>query len=184
MILLRRSAIGVGTRVVPSSSTLRSTTIREHFQNPSVQRVPFERVLLDLCERIVVDGSYPQLFVQINLRFDGTCPATHEMTVLRVVDELLCNAMEHGFYSRQRGLVFVDVVSRATVGVQVSVSDDGWGFDSGPVIGGNGFHLLRQVGDLRFGAATAPSVAKTTVTVVVPLPRRGRYPGLPNGSAA
>jgi hypothetical protein len=66
----------------------------------------------------------------------------------------------------------VHVFSRAGVGVQISVSDDGWGVDSGPIIDGNGFHLLRMIGDLYVGTAkTAPFVAKTTVTVVTPLHR-------------
>jgi two-component sensor histidine kinase len=96
----------------------------------------------------------------------------HKITVLRVADELLSNAMEHGHYARQRGHVFVHIISRVGVGVQVSVSDDGWGFDSGPIIDGNGFHLLRMIGDLYVGTAkTAPFVAKTTVTVIIPLHR-------------
>ena len=81
--------------------------------------------------------------------------------------------MEHGYYARQRGQVFVYVCCRAGVGVQISVSDDGWGFDSGPIVDGNGFHLLRMIGDLDVKTAkTAPFVAKTTVTVIIPLYRR------------
>jgi hypothetical protein len=159
--------------VAPVPSILRSTIVRERCQNPFVQRFPFEKLLLDQCERIVASGSYRDLVVQLELRCEGTCPITCERTVLRVADELLCNAMEHGFYNRQRGHVFVHVVIRDTAGVHISVSDDGWGFAGGPIIAGNGFHLLRQIGDLWFGAAVPPFVARTTVSVGIPICRCG-----------
>jgi glucose-6-phosphate-specific signal transduction histidine kinase len=158
---------------VPTPSILGSTVVRERSRIPSVRRSPFERLALEHCERIVTSGSCRKLIVQLELRFEGTCPITHEKTVLRVSDELLSNSMEHGFYNRQRAHVFVHVVSRETVGVEVSVSDDGWGFASGPIIDGNGFHLLRQIGDLWLGAAAGPFVGKTTITVAIPLQRCG-----------
>jgi glucose-6-phosphate-specific signal transduction histidine kinase len=170
MILTRRSDLGCRMTAAPVSSTLRSTIIKERSRNPSTQKIPFERLLLEHCEKIVAGGSYEGLTVQIELKCEGTCPVTHEKAVLRVTDELLSNSIEHGFYSRQTGRVFVHVSSRATNCVQVSVSDDGWGFDDGPIIPGNGFYLLQQIGDLRLGAAAAgPFVAKTAITVVIPL---------------
>ena len=129
-------------------------------------------MLLEHCERIVASGRSQELIVQLELKFEGICPATHEKTVLRVADELLSNAMEHGYDARQRGQIFVHVISRAGVGVQVSVSDDGWGFDHDPIIDGNGFHLLRQIGQLFLGAPAGPFVAQAAVTVVIPLNRR------------
>src|ERR1700736_5569287 len=142
---------------------LRSTIVGKRSRSPSL-RSPFERLLLESCERIVASGRSRELVVQLELRIEGFCPVTHEKTVLRVVDELLSNAMEHGFYNRQRGHVLVHVAGRAAVGVQVSVSDDGWGFDS-PIVDGNGFRLLRQIGDLRLEAAAGSFVSKTTITV-------------------
>jgi two-component sensor histidine kinase len=141
-------------------------------RGPSQPRRAFEELLFEHCERILSSGRSQKLVVQLELRFEGVCPSTNEKTVLRVADELLSNAMEHGYYARQRGHVFVHVISRVGVGVQVSVSDDGWGFDSDPVIDGNGFHLLRMIGDLYVGTAkTAPFVAKATVTVIIPFHR-------------
>jgi hypothetical protein len=164
-------ALGSGAMATPAPLILKSTVIQDRSQNSSLPNSPFAGLLMKHCETIVASGRSQSLIVQLELRFEGICPATHEKTVLRVVDELLSNAMEHGFYGRQRGHVFVHVVSRAAVGVQVSVSDDGWGFDSGPMIDGNGFHLLRQIGDLHIGAAAGPLVAKTAVTVLIPLHR-------------
>jgi hypothetical protein len=166
-----QSSLDSGATAASTPLILRSAIIQDRSQGSSQPRRPFDESLLEYSERIVASGRSQELIVQLELKFEGICPATHENTVLRVVDELLSNAMEHGSYARQRGRVFVHVISRAGVGVQVSVSDDGWGFDSGPIIDGNGFHLLRQIGDLYIGAAAGPFVAKSTVTVIIPLHR-------------
>jgi two-component sensor histidine kinase len=169
----RQFALDNMTPAAPTPLILRSTIIPAHARGPSPPRRAFEELLLEHCERILASARPQKLVVQLELRLEGICPSTHEETVLRVTDELLSNAMEHGYYSRQCGQVFVYVFCRAGVGVQISVSDDGWGFDSGPIVDGNGFHLLRMIGDLDVETAkTAPFVAKTTVTVIMPLHRR------------
>jgi hypothetical protein len=104
---------------------------------------------------------------------EGACPATHERAVLRVLDELLSNALEHGFYNRQRGRVFVRVVSHEGASVEVSVSDDGWGFEPGCIAAGNGFRLLRTIGDLRFEAPDCPFPASAAATVAIPIAAAG-----------
>jgi hypothetical protein len=152
-----------------TSST--STIAPEHSSGPSPREAPFESMLLEHCARIRARCRCRELIVQLDLMIEGTCPQTHEKTVSRVVDELLSNSIEHGFYSRLRGRVLVHVFSRAPLGIEVSVSDDGWGFDRWPIIDGNGFHLLRQVGDLCFRAAPCPFAAKAAVTVFIPLAR-------------
>jgi hypothetical protein len=152
---------------------LRSTVILGRSPGSSAPRRAFEGMLLEHCERIVASGRSRNLTVRLELRFDGICPTTHEKTVMRVADELLSNAMEHGYHDRQLGYIFVHVISRAGVGIQVSVSDDGWGFDGGPIIDGNGFRLLRLLGDLSFAAAAAPFEARTSVTIILPPHRCG-----------
>jgi hypothetical protein len=168
MIDIWQSAVGGEATAAATPLRLRSTVIRGRSQDSRSPAGPFERLLLEHCERILSSGRSQPLIVQLELRFEGSCPETHEKTVLRVADELLSNAMEHGFYCRERGHVFVHVVSRAGVGIQVSVSDDGWGFDSGQIIDGNGFHLLRMIGDLHVGAPSGPLGAKTAVIVIIP----------------
>jgi hypothetical protein len=167
-----QSALNSGVTAASTPLTLRSTIVPDRWQGSSQPRRSFEGLLLEHCERIFTKGHSQMLFVQLDLRFEGICPATHEKTVLRVADELLSNAMEHGFYGRQRGHVVVRVISRAGICVEVSVSDDGWGFDSGPMIDGNGFCLLRQVGDLHIETTAERFAAKTAVTVIMPLHRR------------
>jgi len=154
----------------PAASTpliLRSTITPGRSRGPSQPSRAFEGLLLEHCERILTSARSQKLIMQLELRLEGICPSTHAITVLRVADELLSNAIEHGYYGRERGHVFVHVSSRIGVEVQVSVSDDGWGFDSGPIIDGNGFQLLRMIGDLYVGTAKTA----TTVTIVMPLNR-------------
>src|SRR5882757_4113096 len=179
MIDMPRSLLCSASTMKSPPLVLRSTITGERSQNPLPQRPPFERFLLENCEKIVANARSRPFIVRLELRLEGRCPLTHENTVLRVADELLSNAMEHGFHCRQQGDVFVHLVCLSAVGVQVSVSDDGWGFDSGPIVYGNGFHLLSQIGELYFGAPAGPFVAKTAVTVVIPLNHRRPIAGLP-----
>lgn len=74
------------------------------------------------------------------------CPAA-----LRALDELLCNTVEHGFHLRLCGSVSVHASIPSARGLLLSVSDDGWGFGAEPVVDGNGFYLLRMLGQLAIG---------------------------------
>jgi hypothetical protein len=184
MITMKQFSFCPGINSASSSSILRGIMISEYPQTPAPKPALFEMLLLKRCKKIVASGRSGGLIVQLELRFDGACPVTHEKAVLRVTDELLSNAMEHGFYRQQRGRTFVHVVSRAQLDVQVSVSDDGWGFDKGPVIDGNGFRLLRQIGDLCFRAPRGPFVAKTAITVIMPIEQREQCSTLRSGLVA
>jgi hypothetical protein len=75
--VMRRSALVDRMTAVPSPLILKSTVIRERSRSPSVQRAPFDRLLLEHCEGIVASGGCRELIVQLELRFYGTCPVTH-----------------------------------------------------------------------------------------------------------
>lgn len=171
---MRHFALDDGIRLMPAPPTLRSTVFRDRTHSHAIRRVPFERLLLEHCERILASARGRKLVVHLDLKFEGACPGSHETTVLRAADELLSNSLEHGLYHRQRGRVFVHVICRVATGVQVSVSDDGWGFDGGRIIDGNGFLLLRQLGALHLAAPPGPFVANAAVTLVIPLQRHGQ----------
>jgi two-component sensor histidine kinase len=154
MIVTKRFALVRATSLACSSAAHRPTL----------------RMLRDHCATIVARSGMAYSIVRLDLEVEGICPATHENAVLRVIDELFSNALEHGFYGRQRGRVFVHVVTREAVGVAVSVSDDGWGFADGDIVDGNGFHLLRSIGKLRLGAPAGPFPAWGAVTVEIAIP--------------
>jgi len=130
--------------------------------------VSFEERLRTRCEAVARSAAARGAFVRLGLQVDGVCPATHHNPVLRAADELISNSLEHGFCNCRSGRVFVQVASRAAVGVQIAVSDDGWGFGSNPIVDGNGFRLLRELGDIWFGASTSPFAAGAAVTLVMP----------------
>lgn len=175
---MKRSALGGRTRAVSAPSISRSTIIRTCSRFSSAGKAPFEKLVQAHCERIVASSLYRELVVQLDLRFEGRCPIAYENTVLRVIEELLSNSVEHGFDARPSGRVFVQIVSDLDSGVHVSVSDDGWGFETGPIVDLNGFHLLRQLGKLYLGAPAAPFATTAAVTVVIPSLRsqRPRFP--------
>lgn len=129
----------------------------------------FEQHLRDQCEQRVADCADRELAVSLALTIDGRCPATHEPLVLRVVDELLCNAIEHGLYMRQSGRIAIRVATLPGVGIEVVVSDDGWGFERGPVLDGNGFGLLRLLGEVSVTGSKSPFPRGACVAVLMPL---------------
>src|ERR1700722_3332583 len=94
VIEIRQSALDSGATAAPAPLILRSTVIQDRSQRFSQPRRPFEELLLEHCERIVASGRLQEVIVQLELKFEGICPATHEKAVLRVADELLSNAME------------------------------------------------------------------------------------------
>lgn len=129
----------------------------------------FERHLRAYCEGVIADCADRDLAVSLVLTVEGTWPATHAPVVLRVVDELLCNAIEHGLYMRQSGQVAIHVANRSGVGIEVVASDDGWGFERGPVLDGNGFGLLRLLGEVSVAGAKSPFPRGACVAVLIPL---------------
>ena len=121
-----------------------------------------------MCEA-VAEASRPELAVQIDFELRGVCPETHRATVLRVADELLSNALEHGLRARSSGQVMVEVVS-GNAELSVCVRDDGCGFDRDFSRDGNGFMMLRQLGRLRVGVAQRPYATQVRLTMRL-LPR-------------
>jgi two-component sensor histidine kinase len=133
---------------------------------PHSAQAAFEKKVQAHCEKVLGSYDCKQLVVQFDQLIHGICPASLEVMVLQVIVELLSNSLEHGFYSRQRGRIFVYIYCR-TEGVQISVADDGWGFDGAPV-DRTGFQLLRQFGRLSFRAQGGPFIPKAAVTVEIP----------------
>ena len=130
----------------------------------------FDHALLQHCRSVLASVVRPDLTVELHLRTATLCPRPQWQTVFRVVDELLCNAVQHGFYCRLHGCILVELAALGAGGLSVSVSDDGWGFDSQPIIEGNGFRLLRLIGGLTIDRAHGD-----TTTVSVAILRRPRW---------
>ncbi len=130
----------------------------------------FDHALLQHCRCVLNSVVRPDLTVELHLRTATLCPRPQRQTVFRVVDELLCNAVQHGFYCRLQGCILVELTAAGAGGLSVSVSDDGWGFDDQPIIEGNGFRLLRLIGGL-----TVDRAHDDITTVSVAILRRPRW---------
>ncbi len=157
---VRARRIGPALHIVPPPG--------RHDESTPIGFVCFKTELRACAAAIIVQGREPIPHVRFDVELAGTCPGTHERAVLRAVDELVCNAMEHGFYGRLHGRLALRVATRPGVGVDVAVSDDGWGFAARAPAEGNGFGLLRTLGMLRVEGALAASTMRTTVGVLIP----------------
>ena len=132
------------------------------------KRTAFDIALLGVCGAVLAAMAPPGFTIQLHLKPSGECPTSHRHTVLRVVSELLGNALEHGFYARSAGRVSIGIVADDNGSVSVSVSDDGWGLGSDPVVNGNGFALLGTLGAVRLTSTDARSPFVTVATVRLP----------------
>lgn len=139
----------------------------------SAEATSFDQALLEHCEAVLRAVSRGSLVVLLDLTISARCPEWIRGAVFRIADELLTNAVEHGFYNRQRGRILVQLTARGLSELALCVLDDGWGFGRNPITEGNGFHLLRQLGELSVNARGNPYGARTAVSVVVPVRRGG-----------
>jgi SAM-dependent methyltransferase len=140
----------------------------EPSDQPDQERFSVEFAVAALAERIKTAIDSRELAVRIDLSFDGICPAAYGTAVLWVAEELLTNAIEHGFYKRRRGQIFLHISTCIDSGIEILASDDGWGFGSELAVTGNGFLLLRQIGELSVNVRRSPPVASASVKVVIP----------------
>jgi hypothetical protein len=141
----------------------------------------FSAALEALIDRSKLDALAQGLSLTISVSSKGVFPESYASTALRVVDELLCNAIEHGFYKCRRGQILLEITSCAER-IYIVAHDDGWGFGRIKTVDGNGFLLLRQIGDVKISHGAHPF--KACVGVVVPLVLRtpsavGRWPQPP-----
>src|SRR5271165_1350222 len=88
--------------------------------------VPFDRALKQFCSFTLTSIIRDDLAIELDVEVEAGCPEPPRHVAFRIVDELLCNAVEHGFYSRQRGRVCVRVERAGRDGIAIRVSDDGW----------------------------------------------------------
>lgn len=147
--------------------TISGFSADEGEQSPLPSVLSFDRALKQFCSLTLAAIIGDDLTIELDVQVEAGCPEPPRHIVSRIVDELLCNAVEHAFYSLQRGRVCVRVERAGPDRIAIRVSDDGWGFGDGPIIEGNGFHLLRMMGVLQVGASRLPSVRGATVSVVL-----------------
>lgn len=114
--------------------------------------LPFARdnalELRELCAGLRGGPAVGRPFVQVDVVVTGTCPLGLGHVVRRVADELVSNALEHGFQPFGADVVRLEVIFSLKAGACITVWDSGPGFAADRIVEGNGFRLLRTMGKL------------------------------------
>jgi two-component sensor histidine kinase len=100
------------------------------------------------------------------------CPADLHEIILRVTQELVSNAVKHGFQDRVVGRLRIQV-ARTWRGIRLTVADDGWGFGHRPcppdARGGQGLGLIRSLLEPVDGVLAIRTDDGLTAEVLFPL---------------
>ncbi len=86
----------------------------------------------DSAQQITVETSAP-----------ADCPTALQDSVLRIAQEMTCNAVVHGLHARLRGRISATLI-REGGRLRLTVSDDGWGPRPGQPAG-DGLALAREL---------------------------------------
>ncbi len=95
---------------------------------------PFVDRLENLCDAVVGLASESDQYITVTCSVVAEPAPQHAETVLRVVHELVGNAVKHGMHMRLLGRIEVTAQHGAT-GLEIEVSDDGWGCGGAPAHG-------------------------------------------------
>lgn len=115
--------------------------------------------------------------IRIECRVDGDMMMDVDICIplSLVTSELITNALRHAFEGRPGGLLTIDVRRRSSA-LQISVADDGVGFEAvGALREGLGSNVIRMLSRQIGADVTIRSVpnAGTTIQIVVPLAVQG-----------
>ncbi|WP_131829659.1 ATP-binding protein [Teichococcus deserti] len=102
-----------------------------------------ERLEVLARQAIAVQAHSHQL-IGLDVAVQGACPAALQQTVLRIAQEMVCNAVKHGFHARARGQIAVTLIALPGRPLQLEVGDDGWG-PPPQEARGEGMALMREL---------------------------------------
>ena len=119
-----------------------------------------------LTESVAELLADPDQVVRVEVSCTGACPEVLHDVVLRAVQELVGNAVKHGFYARLVGRVRVSLASGAC-GTKLVVTDDGWGLGRRPGHG-QGISFVRALIAPFGGTLTLRSKDGVAAEVVLP----------------
>ena len=104
--------------------------------------------LTQLSQSLVDLLADPDQVIRTEVACEDDCPSDLHDIILRVTQELVSNAVKHGFQDRVIGRLRIQV-ARTWRGVRLKVADDGWGFGHRPCApdarGGQGLGLIRSL---------------------------------------
>lgn len=131
----------------------------------SLDEIGVEAALESLAQRMAQRSDRARIEVEASRFGRDRLRAPLEVAVYRVVQEAITNAIRHG------GAELIKVRLRRSKGwVEVSVTDDGSGFDSDDVVPGFGLQGMRERADLAGGDLEIEAEPGRGVTVRLRLP--------------
>ncbi len=108
----------------------------------------------------------PDQVIRVEVACTEACPVALHDVVLRATQELVGNAVKHGFYARLVGRIRVDLAT-GPGGIRLVIADDGWGLAYRPG-DGQGLSLVRALIAPFQGTLTLRSGDGVTAEIVLP----------------
>ena len=126
---------------------------------------PFALRLESLCDGVIGLASESDQYITSVCSISAEPKPQHSEAVLRVAHELVGNAVKHGMHMRLLGRIEVSVQETAA-GLELQVSDDGWGCGGAPTHG-EGLLVARMLAEGCGGVISLERVGDRTISRMV-----------------
>ena len=126
---------------------------------------PFADRLESLCDGVIGLASENDQYITFICSVSAEPEKRYAETVLRIAHELVSNAVKHGMHMRLLGRIEV-IVRNGSAGLELEVSDDGWGCGRAPAQG-EGLSVARVLAESCGGAVSLERVGERTFARLV-----------------
>ncbi|OYX04752.1 MAG: histidine kinase [Caulobacter vibrioides] len=145
-----------------------ATVHRRLFQSEDVERFDVSAFIRDLVADLMGSAMRDDIRVELNLE-RVEIPAAKAAPLALVVNELLTNALRHGFPEGRGGRIFVGV-SRLNGDFRIEIADDGVGLESETKASGFGLTIVQLLcQQLKAKWETTDAEPGTRVVVLLPV---------------
>jgi two-component sensor histidine kinase len=132
---------------------------------------PMAERLRSLCTCLLTLFADPDQSISLDVEVEGVCPPELRVSVVRVANELVGNALKHGMCLRSEGRIAVRLSSDRKGRTILRVTDDGLGAaaaQDGGRGGGEGLRLARAIAAGHGGRVTLRHDTVTTAELELP----------------
>lgn len=149
-----------------------ATVHRRLFQSEDVERFDVSAFIRDMVADLVGSAARDDIRIELDLE-RVEIPASKAAPFALVVNELLTNALRHGFPEGRGGRIFIGV-RREEGNFRIEISDDGVGFEKGVKPSGFGLTIVQLLCQ-QLKAKSETTDAEPGVRIVVLLPVNGAH---------
>ncbi|MDA8049773.1 MAG: hypothetical protein M0002_07180 [Rhodospirillales bacterium] len=132
---------------------------------------PLPERLRTLCRSVVDLYADPAQIIRVDVVVGGILPGRLEAVAVRVVHELVGNAVKHGMHMRLIGQILVRLDYDAEGYAVLTVENDGWPID-GELAMGDGLHLVAELAASAGGRMRIRNGTPTAIEVRLPASAR------------